>query len=97
MQGFTFEVVASLDPVGAGGGGWGAWPEPFPGVSLDSTFPGIVCITQLAGEGGQGLRVGMWKRQLGMENSGHCNRNLERMGLQLPWKDDLVEPKPRCA
>lgn len=39
----------------------------------------------------------MWKKQFGRVNSGHFNRQLGRVGLQLPQKDYLEEPKPLCG
>lgn len=66
-------------------------------VSLDSNFPRVICTTQIPGEGGQSLRVGVWKKQLGRVNSGHFNRHLGRVGLQLPQKDYPEEPRPLCG
>lgn len=89
MQGFPVMEVASPDPRGLS-------QSPCQ-VSLDSNFPRVICITQIPGEGGQSLRVGVWKKQLGRVNSGHFNRQQGRVGLQLPRKDYLEEPKPLCG
>lgn len=66
-------------------------------VSLDPNFPRVICTTQIPREGQQSLRVGVWKKQLGREMRGHFIRHLERVGLQLLWKDCTAEAKPLCG